>query len=172
MCGENIPSTCSHCCFKSTLRGTELSCSFRWKGKIRRKGLPNHLVMHYLWFKLKQKILIFGIIFRGLHVSTREDLDRIQILPECKRDEMRNVIFCPFEDVNTDVALHRPIVRNGTLIHKLAICLRLCGGHFAMPHSYDHVYNSTEINNILCCGQYPGRMMSHDFHFYFNMMMH
>src|SRR5688500_20351859 len=96
MPGENISITCSHCSFKSTLRGTELSCSFRWKGKIRRNGLPHHLVMHYLWFKLKQKILIFGIIFRGLHVSTREDLDRIQILPECKRAEMRNVIFCPF----------------------------------------------------------------------------
>src|SRR5215207_11023717 len=112
---------------------------------MRRAGMPNHLVMYYLWFKLKQKILIFGIVFRGLRVIPCEALDGIRILPEGKRDEMRNVAFRPFEDVDAEIALHRLIVRNGTLIHKLAICLRHCGGHSAMPHSCDHVITPLKL---------------------------
>src|SRR5688572_16981216 len=100
--------------------------------------------MHDLGFKFKQKILVFWIVFRGLHLLACEGFDRIQVLPKSECYEMSNVAFCPLKDMDTDIALHGLIVRDGTRVGEFAICIRLCGGYSAMPHSYDHVYNSTE----------------------------
>src|SRR6185503_7743340 len=125
-----------------------------------RLGVSNHFVMHYHWFEIDQKVLVFGIIFGDFHIITGEAFDSLQAFPKGQCDEMGDVAFTALENMNTNIPLGRLIIGNGAFIGEFTIGIRFNCGDSTMPHSDDHLillFRSVSVTPLLIQQRLPVR---------------
>src|SRR5205823_11882042 len=99
-----------------------------------------HLVVNDSRLELKEKVLVFGIVLRGLDDLARKGANTRHALPERQSREVGDLAVPALKDVDTDVPRNRAIIGDRVLIQKLSVALSLYPRDASMPHAHDHLH--------------------------------
>jgi hypothetical protein len=102
--------------------------------------MADDFIVDHPRFEFEQEIPVLRIVFCLLEVVTGEAPNGIQTLPEGKGDEVGDIAFQAFEDMNTDISRDTLIIGYRPLVGKFPIRLRLAGGDATMPHADNHCH--------------------------------
>ena len=84
--------------------------------------MSGYFIVDHSGLKFKQIVFIFRIVFRLLGRVSGKSPNGTQIPPKCQGHKVGHVPFLAFQNVDTEVAGNRLIIRNRPLIRELPVC--------------------------------------------------
>jgi hypothetical protein len=87
-------------------------------------GMSDDFVVYDRWFEFEQEVFILRIILCNFHILPGKAFDGIETFPKCQCDEVGDIAFASFQDVNAEVAFDGLIIRDGAGVGEFAISSR------------------------------------------------